>query len=200
MNGCVSTKQYLLRIGWFYPLLLWVTAAFAQSEGRVRLPDLPATAHVYVDAKPVVVRNSLLALSAGWHQIQVEKQDKSGMQAYRRYVPVVAGQTTKMRIVWHPVLLTINASGLPNFLSPVGSGPAGEPGPPARPYKSLPVNADLTALRAPLQEARDILVADFAAQVQDALNGLSPFAAPVYLYIPGPPFIEPPGDAGPVGP
>ncbi|MCW3099471.1 MAG: hypothetical protein JWL77_5089 [Chthonomonadaceae bacterium] len=200
MNGVLSCKPYLLTTVWCWLLLVCVTTAFAQSRGRLRLPYLPPTAHVYVDAKPVVVRNSLLSLPAGWHQVQVEKQEKTGLQAYRRFVQVIADHTADMRIVWHPVLLAIKPGGYATYSPPGTPGPAGEPGPSARPDKPLPANADLAALRSPLQEARDILVSDFAAQVQDALNSLDQFAVPMYLYVPGPPFAEPPGPSGPIGP
>jgi len=164
------------------------------------LPDLPATAKVYADSKPILVSNGLLALPSGWHHIQVERQETSGVQIYRRFVQVVPNQTAEMRIVWHSVRLTIKPGGLSNFSLPGVAGPTGEPGPPARPYRPLPANADLAALRAPLQEARDILVSDFEAQVDDALNRLSPLEKPIYLYVPGPPSDVELGDPGSVGP
>lgn len=190
----------LVTFGYICLLFTWAATATAQAQGRLRLPDLPPTAQVYVDTKPVVARNSLLSLPSGWHQIQVEKQEKSGLQAYRRFVQIVADQTTDMKIVWHPVRLTINAEELPNYSPPGVPGPAGEDGPPARPYKPFPANVDTVVLRSSLQEARDILLSDFAAQVQDTLNSLGNFAAPTYVYAPGPPFDAPPGPAGPIGP
>jgi len=200
MNRQISTKPYLLTTGWCCLLHGCVLAASAQSQGHVRLPDLPPTAKVYADSKPIHVSNGLLALPSGWHHIQVERQEKSGLQAYHRFVHVVPNQTAEMRIVWHSVRLTIKPGGLSNFSLPGVAGPSGEPGPSARPYKPLPANADLAALRAPLQEARNILVSDFEAQVDDALNRLSPLETPIYPYVPGPPADVELGDPGSVGP
>lgn len=200
LNRSTAKMRDLLTIACLYLMLCCCVSASAQVQGRLRLPDLPATARVYVDAKPVIAHNSLLALPLGWHQIQVEKQEKSGLQAYRRFVQVVADQTTDMKIVWHPVRLTINAEGMADYSPPGAPGPAGEDGPPARPYKPFPANVGTEALRSSLQEARDILLSDFTAQVQDALNSLDNFAAPVYVYTPGSPFDAPPGPAGPIGP
>jgi len=186
--------------GWICLLLCIVAAARAQSQGCVHLAEVPATAHVYVNAKPVAAKNGLLSLAPGWYQIQVERQEKDGLQAYRRFVQVLADRTVEMPIVWHPVLLALLPSGMAAYSPPGGDGPAGAPGPPARPYKPLPQNADTAMLRAPLQEARDVLLADFAAQVQDTLNSLSSLEKPIYLYIPGPPEPEPPGPQGNIGP
>jgi len=193
-------REGMLSACWMCLLLCVVMAARAQSQGRVHLAEVSATAHVYVNAKPVAVKNGLLSLAPGWYHIQVERQEKGGLQAYRRFVQVLVNKTVEMPIVWHPVLLAFLPGGMAAYSPPGRDGPAGPPGPPARPYKPLPANADTATLRAPLQEARDILVADFAAQVQDALNSLSPLEKPVYLYIPGPPEPEPPGDSGNIGP
>ena len=200
-STCSTAKMRdLLACAFLVVMPCCCVSASAQPQGRLRLPDLPATARVYIDAKPVIVRNSLLALPAGWHQVQVEQQEKSGLQAYRRFVQIVADQTTDMKIVWRPVRLTINAEGLPDYSPPGAPGPAGEAGLPARPYKPFPATVDTAALRSSLQEARDILLSDFEAQVQDTLNSLGNFAAPMYVYVPGPPFDAPPGPVGPIGP
>lgn len=181
-------------------LLCVVSAAWGQARGRVHLGDFPAGARVYVNAKPIVAQNGEFTLAPGWYQIQVERQEKGELQAYRRYVQVVADKTVVMPIVWHGVRLAFT-SGEGGLYSPPGvSGPSGPEGPPARPYKPLPANADTATLQAPLAEARDILLADFEAQVQDRLQSLGAPAPPLYLYLPGPPSPEPRGDPGPVGP
>jgi hypothetical protein len=187
-------------------------AAQAVQTGLLHVRDLPTQAHVYVDERPVNVKNGVVMLPPGWHRVQVEaKLPKTGLAAYRRTVQIVADRTAEMLLVWHPVRLGINAWGGPYNAWPESRGtpgvpgPAGEPGPPARPYR--PVSAtDISVLRPPLQEARDILVDDFAARVQDTLNGLDYYAAPMYIYVPvhiyAPegPGAEPPGPSGPIGP
>ena len=70
----------LLPTCWLCLILCCSIMASAQARGHLRLPNMPPTARLYVDAKPVVARDTLLALPPGWHQVQVEKQEKSGLK------------------------------------------------------------------------------------------------------------------------
>jgi len=183
---------------WFIPL---GEPILTSEQGSVRLLDLPAAAHIYVDGKPVPSHNGLLRLPPGWHAIQVEALQVNiklpqwnGVAAYWRMAPVLAHQTCTLRITLYPVRPPAIYDGQIVMLIP---GPPGPPGPPGDAGSAQ--NAAVDNPSQMLRLALDLLIDDLSAQEQDVENQMNAYL-PTYGF-----YYVPPHDAyqvlaGPAGP
>jgi hypothetical protein len=83
--------------------LLLASAASAVEWGEVRLTGVPAGAYVYVDGRRTSAVNGIVRQPPGWHEVQVERSAKGGVEASRRLLEFRSGQSVAARVRLLPV-------------------------------------------------------------------------------------------------